>query len=173
MNKTKPIYYSLDTLFKLCSDLRGSGKKICLTHGAFDLFHYAHLDLLQQSSAICDFLIVGVDSDSSVTKYKSYKRPIIDERQRTEIINELKCVDAVFVKDIDFDQESHIKLYKNLYPDVITIGSGFETKFKDIIFDEAASINSKCIQINVRQDPTTTSIIDLILDRYRNAQEEV
>lgn len=156
--------YSSDTLYKLVLDLKSNGKRIGLTHGTFDLFHYSHLDLLQKSSDICDFLIVGVDSDQSVSYYKSYKRPIINEKQRTKIINELDCVDAVFVKNIAFDTETHIKFYKDLMVDIVTIGSRFE--FKEEVREEVQQVGAKLIELDIHQDPSTTSIIDSIITRY-------
>ena len=163
MSKCK-IVYSYDTLRKLVIDLKSNGKRIGITHGAFDLFHYSHLDLLQQSSSVCDFLIVGVDSDTSVSSYKTYKRPIVEERKRLKIINELDCVDAVFIKSTPFEQEAHIEFYKELLVDIITIGPRFE--FKEIIQDEASSVGAKLIELDIHQDPSTTSIINKILTNY-------
>jgi rfaE bifunctional protein nucleotidyltransferase chain/domain len=160
------VILSLDSLYRVVRDVKSEGRRIGLTHGAFDLFHYSHLDLLRKSSAICDFLIVAVDSDKSVAKYKTYKRPIINEFHRTRIINELNCVDAVFIKDIEFNRQSHIELYKKLLVDVITIGIGFESRFKDLIEKEAEQAGAQLIEIKTYQNPTTTSIIDSIVDKY-------
>lgn len=160
------IILSLDSLYRVVRDVKSEGRRIGLTHGAFDLFHYSHLDLLRKSSAICDFLIVAVDSDKSVAKYKTYKRPIINEFHRTRIINELNCVDAVFIKDIEFNEESHIELYKKLLVDVITIGVGFDTRFKDLIEREAGKASAQLIVIETFQNLSTTSIIDSIIKKY-------
>jgi len=157
------------TLYELVKDLKREGKRIGITHGAFDLFHYAHLDLLKKSASICDFLIVGVDSDKSIAAYKTYKRPIINQRFRLRIVNELDCVDAVFVKDITLNREAHVKLYKDLMVDIVTIGTRFEEKFRQIIKQETDEVGAKLIDIDTEQDISTTSIIDSIIEKYNES----
>ncbi|MBU0976257.1 MAG: adenylyltransferase/cytidyltransferase family protein [Patescibacteria group bacterium] len=165
MSKSKPIF-SLESLFKICYDLKKYGKRIGLTHGAFDLFHHAHLDLLQKSATMCDFLIVGVDSDSSIRSYKGHKRPIVKEEHRMEIISELNCVDAAFIKDIPHDSPSHTGLYKNLLVDQIIIGTRFDERYKKEIYEEAHSLGTNLIEIKVEDDPSTTTMINMIIDKY-------
>ena len=163
MNKGKPIY-SLETLYKIAYDLKRHGKKICLTHGAFDLFHYSHLDLLQKSSVICDFLIVGVDSDASVSSYKSYKRPMIEERARMSIVNELDCVDATFIKNIRLDSESHIALYRNLMVDYITIGQHYLVEKR--IDEDTQKAGARLLKLSTEQRYSTSSVIKSIVGKY-------
>ena len=165
MSKAKPIY-SLETLFKIVYDLKGQGKRIGITHGAFDLFHYSHLDLLEKSAYICDYLIVGIDSDVSVKNYKSYKRPIIPEDQRMKIINSVWCVNTVFMKDIPHDSFSHIKLYKNLMVDIVTIGCKFDKKAGEKIENDAYRAGSRLIKIDTWQEPRTSSIVNDIIKKY-------
>lgn len=165
--RTKSTLYSLDTLFKICHDLKQQGKRIALTHGAFDLFHDAHLDLLQQSASVCDYLIVGVDSDESIAYYKSYKRPIVNQESRLRIINEIKCVDASFIKHIKLDYNSHINLYRNLGIDYITLGTTFEKE--DDVRYEAAKAGTQVLKFEIRQDYSTTKIIKEIIKKYRQA----
>lgn len=165
MAKPKPIF-SLESLFKMSYDLKKYGKRIGLTHGAFDLFHHTHLDLLQKSASVCDFLIVGVDSDTSIKNYKGTKRPIVKEEYRMEIISELNCVDAAFVKDIPHDSFSHTELYRNLHVDQIIIGTRFDGKYKDDIYEEAQSVGTSLLEIKVKEDPSTTAAIQRIIDNY-------
>lgn len=70
-----------------------------LTSGCFDLFHYYQLIYLQKCRRLCEFLIVGVDSDRLVRETKGEDRPIIPENQRIVIIAALECVGAAFVMD--------------------------------------------------------------------------
>ena len=154
------------TLYELVKDLKRAGKRIGFTHGAFDLFHFAHLDLLKKSASICDFLIVGVDSDKSIAMYKSYRRPIIEQRHRLKIVNELDCVDAVFVKDIPMDREAHISLYKDLMVDIVTIGTRFEERFRELIRAETEEVGAKLIDIDTEQDLSSSAIINTIIDKY-------
>ncbi len=64
------------------SRLKRKGKKIVFTNGCFDLLHYGHAKYLQEAKLKGDFLIVGVNSDSSVRKIKGKGRPIVTEKNR-------------------------------------------------------------------------------------------
>lgn len=137
---------------------------IGLTHGAFDLFHYSHLDLLKRSAAICDYLIVGVESDECISLYKSYKQPIIEEKSRMSIIHELDCVDAAFVKNIPLTSESRITLYRNLMIDFVTIGHKYA--IEEEIKHDTIRAGSKPIKFDTEQRYSTSSIIQSIVDKY-------
>lgn len=75
---------------------RSNEKKYCVgyTQGVFDLFHVGHLNLLLHAKEKCKYLIVGVNSDDLVRKYKK-KTPVISELERYRIIENLKMVDEV------------------------------------------------------------------------------
>lgn len=163
INKGKPIY-SPDTLYKITRDLRRQGKTIGLTHGAFDLFHFSHLDLLEKSKTLCDFLIVGVDCDENIIKYKSYKRPIIGESSRLRIINELNCVDATFINKTQLSNDSYIELYKSLKVDIALVGQ--RIAFLENIREVSQRSSAKFKIIDTYQHPTTTTIIDTIIEKY-------
>lgn len=163
MSKPKPIF-SLGTLFRICYDLKNDGKRIGLTHGAFDLFHFSHLDLLKKSALVCDFLIVGIESDENVSTYKDYKRPVVDEGSRAAIIGELNCVDAVFIYDWQLNTDSYSYLYRELRADIITIGCN--NKYEDIMEQQSYRGSAKLIKLQTKQLPTTTSLIQNVLDKY-------
>jgi cytidyltransferase-like protein len=163
MSKAKPIF-SLSTLYKITHDLKAQGKKIAITHGSFDLFHLSHLDLLKKSASLCDFLIVGVESDAHVSTYKTYKRPIMDELSRASIINELNCVDGTFIYDGDFTQDGYTRLYHDLFIDTVTIGLNFS--FKDTIEEQVTHSGARLVMLRTQQYPTTTTIINSVIQKY-------
>ena len=74
--------------------------RIGYTCGVFDLFHVGHLNLLENARKKCDYLIVGVCSDEYVRVYKQ-KEAVINEKDRTRILNALKCVDRAEIVSID------------------------------------------------------------------------
>lgn len=170
MTSPKTIY-SLESLFRICYDLKRDGRRVAITHGAFDLFHYSHLDLLKQSSRICDFLIVGVDSDENVAKYKSYKRPIVGEKARLSIVGELHCVDAALIYDQPLKPENYTQLYRELQVDIVTVGIGFG--FMDVIDEQVKRADAKLIKIQTYQNPTTSSLIESIITKYSKNSTEV
>jgi cytidyltransferase-like protein len=153
----------LDTLFRLCHNLNINDKRIAFTHGAFDLFHYGHLSLLRETKKICDFLIVGIESDVNVIKYKSIKRPIINEQRRLEIVSELHCVNAAFINRNDMTDDWYLELYKNFKADLVTVGINFG--YKNLMLERMARTKTKFEVLNTEYDSTTT-IIESIIHRY-------
>lgn len=167
MHKTK-ISYPLEILFKIVHEIKKEGKRVGLTHGAFDLFHYGHLSHIQQSSAICDYLIVGIEDDKRIAEYKDYRRPIITQKQRLNLINSIEYVDATFVKDIPFNIVSHVDLYKELKIDIVTIGRFFQ--YENAVEEQATKAGAKLVKILTDEGISTTSIIDAIIEKYSTAK---
>jgi cytidyltransferase-like protein len=70
--------------------------------GAFDLFHVGHLRFLEAAKKHCDVLFVGVGGDRICSKSKN-KTPVLDENQRMEILQGLRCVNEVCLFDVGLD----------------------------------------------------------------------
>lgn len=85
------------------------GKIVGYTQGTYDMFHIGHLNLIKNAKRHCDYLIVGVNDDDLVEKYKN-KRPIIPLAERVEIIRAIKYVDEVVVADTLDKKEAWDKL---------------------------------------------------------------
>ena len=68
--------------------------KVATTVGVLDLFHLGHLNLLERSKSMCDYLIVAVCQDDYVTQVKK-KTPAYSAQDRMRILSALKCVDEV------------------------------------------------------------------------------
>lgn len=95
--------------------------KLGYTQGTYDMFHIGHLNLLRNASAMCERLIVGVNSDSLVEQYKN-KTPVINEVERAEIIKELRCVDGVII----CDTLKKTSVWNQLHFDAIFIGDDWK-----------------------------------------------
>jgi rfaE bifunctional protein nucleotidyltransferase chain/domain len=89
------------------------------TNGVFDLLHIGHLRLLQFARAQGDRLIVGINSDESVTRLKGPSRPIFPASERKEMLEHLRWVNDVFV----FDEDSPARLIEELRPDILVKGT--------------------------------------------------
>ena len=159
-------------VFELSYNLRKKGKVVGLTHGAFDLFHVSHLDLLRKSKDLCDFLIVGVESDERIREYK-HKYPTINIESRMEILSELECVNLVFkINDKYTFSSDYQKIYQGIRPDIIMIGKNFSAE-KQIEKDIAKTSKSQLIRIMSKQKYTTTNIVNLIINNYKATQNEI
>lgn len=100
-------------------DARFAGRKIVFTNGAFDILHTGHLRCLQYAKSLGDILIVGLNSDASVRRYKGPDRPVVPEHERSEMLEGLACVDAVVV----FDEDEPKTLIDEIQPDVLVKGA--------------------------------------------------
>jgi D-beta-D-heptose 7-phosphate kinase/D-beta-D-heptose 1-phosphate adenosyltransferase len=79
----------------LSKNLRNEGNRIVFTNGCFDILHLGHVRYLREAKKLGDILIVGVNSDASVTALKGPDRPYVSELERAEILASLECVDFV------------------------------------------------------------------------------
>jgi rfaE bifunctional protein nucleotidyltransferase chain/domain len=98
--------------------LKSKGKRIVFTNGCFDILHPGHTRYLYAARELGDYLIVAVNSDTSVTRIKGDERPVQPQEVRTEMLAALGCVDGVVL----FDEEDPLKLIQYLMPDVLVKG---------------------------------------------------
>jgi rfaE bifunctional protein nucleotidyltransferase chain/domain len=75
--------------------LRGQGRRVGLANGVFDLLHVGHVRYLEAARALCDCLIVAVNSDRSTRENKGAGRPLVPEHERAEVVAGLAAVDWV------------------------------------------------------------------------------
>lgn len=95
--------------------------KIGYTQGTYDMFHIGHLNLLRQAKALCETLIVGINSDELVQRYKN-KTPVVNEHDRMEIVKEMKCVDDVML----CNTLKKTEMWEKIHFDAIFIGSDWK-----------------------------------------------
>ncbi len=98
--------------------LADQGLKVVFTNGCFDLLHPGHLRYLAQARSLGDFLVVGLNSDRSITALKGPRRPVCPQEIRAEMLAGLTMVDAVVV----FDQATPLELIAALVPDILVKG---------------------------------------------------
>ena len=94
------------------------GKKVVFTNGCFDILHYGHLHYLAEARDLGDILIVGANSQASITRLKGPNRPIQDELTRYHMLASLIFVDVVTV----FSEDTPLELIKVIRPDILVKG---------------------------------------------------
>jgi len=153
-NKIKSLF-SLKPLIKR---LKEKGGKIVFTNGCFDLLHYGHVKYLEEAKAKGDYLVVAVNSDSSLRKIKGKERPINSQADRLRLIGALACVDFVIL----FPEINPLKLIKALKPDILIKGADW--KKADIVGGEfVRGYGGKVITIRLVKGRSTTGIIRKIV----------
>lgn len=88
---------SAEALSPIVAGRQRAGERAVFTNGIFDLLHLGHVSYLQRARALGDFLIVGLNSDSSTRRIKGQRRPLVPEAERAALLAALTCVDYVAV----------------------------------------------------------------------------
>ena len=112
---------SKDEVTNLEASKSNKEQVIVFTNGCFDIIHSGHLDLLKEAKSYGDKLIVGLNSDKSVSKLKGPERPIVGQSERKKILSALKFVDEVII----FNEENPLKLIKKLKPSILVKGADY------------------------------------------------
>jgi D-beta-D-heptose 7-phosphate kinase/D-beta-D-heptose 1-phosphate adenosyltransferase len=94
---------------------------LIFTNGCFDILHVGHLQYLEQSRALGDRLVVGLNSDASVRRLKGHDRPVNSQEDRKRLLMALRCVDEVVI----FDENTPYDLIVSLQPDIVTKGGDY------------------------------------------------
>jgi D-beta-D-heptose 7-phosphate kinase / D-beta-D-heptose 1-phosphate adenosyltransferase len=113
--------HSRDELQAEVSRRRAAGERIVFTNGCFDVLHPGHVRLLRQAAAQGNFLVVGLNSDESVTRLKGPGRPINPAEARAEVLSALEPVSAVTI----FDEDTPLDLINAIRPDVLVKGGDY------------------------------------------------
>jgi len=102
---------------------RAAGKRIVFTNGCFDILHAGHVSLLERAGVLeaNGFLVVGLNSDASVTRLKGPTRPVNVEDDRVRVLSSLASVGAVCV----FDEDTPLDLIRAVRPDVLVKGGDY------------------------------------------------
>lgn len=116
------MLFERKTLIEKIGKLKSANNKIVFTNGCFDIIHKGHLSYLHQSKDLGDYLIVGLNSDDSVTLLKGSDRPINNQNVRAKNLLRLDYVDAVII----FSEETPGELIKLLLPDILTKGGDYQ-----------------------------------------------
>lgn len=101
--------------------MRGSGRKVVVTNGCFDLLHVGHVTYLETARSHGDVLLVGLNGDSSVRQLKGAGRPLNTEQDRALLIAALQSVDAVCV----FAETTATTFLEAAQPDVYVKGGDY------------------------------------------------
>lgn len=113
--------FNLPELLKEVNRWRFKSKTISFTNGCFDILHEGHIASLSQAASEADYLIVGLNSDTSVKRLKGLSRPINNESSRALILASLAIVDAVVL----FEEDTPLELVKAILPDVLVKGGDY------------------------------------------------
>ncbi|MBU1657511.1 D-glycero-beta-D-manno-heptose-7-phosphate kinase [bacterium] len=124
---------SFEDIEAIVNRCRSNGKKVVFTNGCFDILHVGHVKYLQVAKSFGDILIVGLNSDESVSRLKGPTRPVNVAQDRAYILAALEAVDFV----VPFTEDTPHELIKMIRPDVLVKGGDYEGK--EVVGTEFAS----------------------------------
>jgi len=122
-------------------DWRKNKNSIVFTNGCFDVLHYGHINYLAQAKDLGHKLIIGLNSDESVTRLKGEGRPVNNVQARATLLAALSIVDAVVV----FEEDTPESLIKQIIPDVLVKGGDY--KYEDIVGADYVSANGGLVEV--------------------------
>jgi len=112
---------------EIINRIKAERKKIVFTNGCFDLLHVGHVRYLAQAKKLGDFLIIGLNSDSSVKELKGEDRPINSFEDRATLLSAIESVDSVIM----FEEQTPENLIKDIVPDILVKGGDYN--IEDIV----------------------------------------
>lgn len=141
--------------------LQREGRSLVFTNGAFDILHAGHVTYLNFARAQGDALVVGLNSDASVKRYKGDKRPVNPQDDRALVLAGLECVDYVVV----FDEDEPKELIGEIIPQVLVKGADWAhyVSGRDIV----EAHGGKVVLADMVAGRSTSNAIQRILEVYR------
>jgi D-beta-D-heptose 7-phosphate kinase/D-beta-D-heptose 1-phosphate adenosyltransferase len=146
----------------IARNLKNEGARIVFTNGCFDILHLGHVRYLREAKKLGDILIVGLNSDDSVTALKGTQRPYVSELERAEILASLECVDYVTI----FNELRPDNLIRLIKPDVHVKGGDYRAS--DLPERKTVeSLGGKVAVIPPIKGRSTTNIVEKILGKTK------
>ncbi len=144
----------LDELTHKVNTWKQQGQKIVFTNGCFDLLHAGHVTYLEAAKKRGDKLVLGLNTDRSVSALKGPTRPVVNEQDRARVLAALESVDAVIL----FDEDTPLRLIQTVQPHVIAKGSDY-TADQVVGGNEVLSWGGEIALIDLVEGRSTSNLI--------------
>jgi D-beta-D-heptose 7-phosphate kinase / D-beta-D-heptose 1-phosphate adenosyltransferase len=130
------------------------GLRIGFTNGCFDLLHPGHIKLMTEARAVCDRLVVGLNSDASVRRLKGKARPVQDQQARAEVLAALEAVDLVVI----FEQDTPVDLIRRVKPTVLVKGADY--RIEEVVGRELVeALGGKVVLVDLVPGYSTSALV--------------
>ena len=152
---------ALEKFIAKAQALKKEGQKIVTYNGSFDIIHIGHIRSIQEAKEQGDVLLVFVNSDESIHKYKGPTRPLIDEKNRLAMVAGIEGVDYVTL----FDDINPKHILEQIKPDVHCNGSdwGKECVERAVVEENGGKIHI----LSWEKGFSTSNLIKKILHVYQ------
>lgn len=153
---------------EIARELRDNGKQVVTTNGSFDILHYAHVNILEKAKNEGDDLIVLINSDNSIKRFKGKNRPIIPQYERARMLAALECVDYVVI----FNEDSPLNILRIIKPDRHIKGGTFVEERIKKEGELLKSWGGEFKNFEIEEGFSTTNIINKILENGLRENKE-
>lgn len=140
-----------------------AGDRVVYVAGAFDIFHVAHVDFLEQVSKQGDYIIVGLYSDEIISRYRGSNYPIMNQQERVLSVLACKYVHEVVMEapySITEELIDHFKV------DVVCHGkTSIELDENGRNPYEVAKELGKYVEVDSGNKLTTQMVVERILNK--------
>ena len=155
--------FTLTDLQKLIFQWKYFGKTFAFTNGCFDILHLGHVDYLEKARALGDKLIIGVNTDASVSRLKGPSRPLQDEMSRARIMASLLFTDAVVL----FEEDTPYELIKSVLPDILVKGDDYAAE-NIVGYDLVINNGGQVKTIELVKGYSTSNVVAKIIGQLKN-----
>ena len=148
---------TLDHLASIVQQAKNDGKKVVFTNGCFDILHAGHVRYLQKARSLGDMLILGLNSDASVSRLKGPSRPVVKQEDRATVLSGLESVDYIVM----FEDDTPLDVIEQLVPHILVKGGDY---IPDNIvgYDVVTRHGGQVIVVDFVEGRSTTKIIEAI-----------
>lgn len=126
----------IDNIVPLCVGCNSKKKDkmpiIGYVGATMDMLHTGHINLMERAKSMCDYLVVVLNTDEFVERFKG-RKPIMPLQERINVIKNLWMVDEVGINESGEDSKPMLLKYK---PNLIFVGDdyNFESYCKQMDF---------------------------------------
>jgi D-glycero-beta-D-manno-heptose 1-phosphate adenylyltransferase len=157
MEKTEHKIKTVAEAKEVIKGWKANLEKVVFTNGCFDLLHLGHVDYLEKARALGNRLVIGLNTDDSVSRFKGPERPLQDQNSRARILAALQFVDLV----VFFNEDTPLNLISELLPNVLVKGSDYLAE--NIVGAEVVKRNGGKVEtIDFVPGYSTTRIVEKI-----------
>ena len=136
-------------------DLKKNNASIVFTNGCFDLVHTGHIHCLKEAKRLGTILVIGLNDDESVRRYKGPTRPIKPLFDRAIVLAAIRYVDFV----VSFSEDTPKQLIEFLAPCIDVLVKGVDYINKPVAGGESVlKSGGKIVAIGWKNQHSTTTL---------------
>ncbi|QMU31012.1 D-glycero-beta-D-manno-heptose 1-phosphate adenylyltransferase [Adhaeribacter radiodurans] len=156
-NTQSKIFKDVTAALPTIQQWQTAGDTIVFTNGCFDILHLGHVDYLEKARHLGNKLILGLNTDASVSNLKGPERPLQDEMSRARVMASLLFVDMVIL----FAEDTPYELIAAVKPDILVKGDDYA--IENIVGHDLVQNNGGTVKtITLVKGYSTTNIVEKI-----------